>query len=187
MSPQKMAQPRGFPWGGFPMGKRGPKPTPTAILKLRQSRRCNRRGPEAKLDQTRPACPKRFIVKAKTDDGEAVRLVARRTWDRLAPQLFDAGLLVDSYREAFECLCDSYARFILACTKCDAEADGMVTTTDKGNAVQSPWVAIRKQMWEQVQKGAASFGLTPADLASVRAVQTKTDDAGKGKFFKGAG
>jgi P27 family predicted phage terminase small subunit len=169
------------------MGKRGPKPTPTAVLKLRQSWRGNQRGPDAKLDQKRPACPKRFIAKAKTEDGEVVRLVAKRTWDRLAPQLFDAGLLVDSYREPFECLCDSYARFVLACSKCDETPDGMVTATDKGNLQQNPWITIRKQMWEQVQKGAASFGLTPADLASVRSVQTKTDDAGKGKFFKGVG
>jgi len=100
--------------------------------------------------------------------------------------LHEQGLLVDSYREPFECLCDSYGRFVLACQKCDDE-DGMVTETDKGNAVQSPWVAIRKQMWEQIYKAATCFGLTPADLSGVRSVEKPTIEDGKKKFFGGAG
>ena len=168
------------------MAKRGPKPTPTPILKLRGSWRGNSRGPDIQGDQKRPACPKRFITRQKTEDGEAVRVVAKRTWDRLCVSLHKAGLLTDNYREPFEALCDSYGRFVLACAKCDGE-DGMVIETDKGNAIQSPWVSIRNKMYEQVYKGAACFGLTPADLSAVRAVEKPSEDEGKSRFFaKGA-
>lgn len=167
------------------MGRRGPKPTPTTVLKLRGSWWAKNRPQDDKLDQKRPACPKRFITKRKTGDGESIRKVAKSTWDRLAPQLHAAGLLVDGYREPFECLCDSYARYVLACSKCDDLA--MVDVTDKGNNVQSPWIAIRNKMWEQVYKGAACFGLTPADISGVRAMEKPTVEDAKQRFFGGAG
>ncbi|MEN6334131.1 MAG: P27 family phage terminase small subunit, partial [Phycisphaerales bacterium] len=141
------------------------------------------RGDGVAAAQKRPACPRRFINKQKTEDGEAVRLVAKRTWDRLAPALYEAGLLADTYRETLECLCDSFGRYTLACAKCDGD-EGMVIGTDKGNLVQSPWVAIRNKMYDQVYKAAACFGLTPADVSGVRAVEKPTAEDDKKKFFK---
>ena len=164
------------------MGKRGPKPTPTPILKLRGSWRGNSRGPDIQCNQKRPACPKRFITRQKTADGEAVRQAAQRVWNRLCSSLHKAGLLTDNYREPFEALCDSYGRFLLACSKCDDDC-GMVTVTDKGAAIQTPWFAIRNKMFEQVYKGAASFGLTPADLSAARAIEKPSENEGKSKFF----
>jgi phage terminase small subunit len=54
---------------------------------------------------------------------------------------------------------------------------------EEGRSRRNPWVIIRKQMWEQVYKGAACFGMTPADLAGVRAVEKPPADKGKSKFF----
>lgn len=169
------------------MGKRGPKPTAQRILSLRSSRRAGKRGLDAGLNQKRPACPQRFIRKRKTTDGEFVRKTAKSAWDRLAKPLFEAGLLVDSYRETFAALCDSVGRFELACRKLDDDPVAMVVETDKGNWVQSPWVAIRNKMYDQIYKGAACFGLTAADLAGVRAVEKPSSDTGKSKFFERAG
>lgn len=166
------------------MGKRGPKPTPTPILKLRQSWRGKQRGSDPKLDQKRPACPKRFITKQKTEDGEAVRLVAKRTWDRLAKPMYEAGLLIDNQREAFAKGCDSYGWYELANQKC--MEDSPISETSNGNAVQNPWWAVRTRAWEQVDKWLAQFGLTPADVSGVRSVEKPTAEDGKGRFFKGA-
>ncbi|NIQ93298.1 MAG: P27 family phage terminase small subunit, partial [Desulfuromonadales bacterium] len=49
----------------------------------------------------------------------------------------------------------------------------------------SPWVAIRNKMFDQVYKGAACFGLTPADVSGVRTVEKPTTIEAKRKFFGG--
>lgn len=167
------------------MAKRGPKPTPFKVLSDRGSWRAKGREGGKTSDQKRPACPRRFINKQKTDDGEAVRRVAKSTWDYLAKRLYDDGLLVGKYRQRLLCLCDSFGRFELACQKCDEE--GMTFMSYKGNLLQSPWVSIRNQMYAQVKECAACFGLTPADIAGVRAVEKPSTDAGKNKFFGRAG
>lgn len=165
------------------MGRRGPKTTPTNVLKLRGSWRGKQRGADLKLDQKRPPCPKSLIERRKTEDGEAVRVIAKSTWDRLAPLLHEAGLLTNAYREPFELLCDSYARWKFACRQCDEE--GMVSLVGENKTpTQSPWVAIRNKMYEQVYKAAACFGLTPADLSSVRAVEKPSADDKKASFFE---
>ena len=160
------------------------RPTPTTILKLRGSLRQDRHGgrlsPES-LAQKRPACPKRFIVKSKTDDAECVRKEARAAWDRLCGPLFEAGLLVDAFFMSFEMLCDSWGRYRLACNKCDTE--GMTATGAKDNPVKSPWVRIRAESLDEVTRLATCYGLTPADIAGVKAVNRPQTDNLKAKFF----
>ena len=166
------------------MSKRGRKPTPTPLLRLRGSFRHDRHGQRldaAGVDHKRPACPKRFIVRQENEDGEAVRLVAKSTWDRLAPALHRAGLLVEMYRVPFELLCDSYGRYVLACEKCNQL--GMTTTGSKQNEIKSPWVQIRNDMWKQTTDVATRFGLTPADLARVQGLDPPTADDAKSRFF----
>jgi P27 family predicted phage terminase small subunit len=106
-------------------------------------------------------------------------------WDHLAPQLYKAGLLIDAYREVLEMLCDSFGRWAMACEKLDAE--GMTAPGSTGNTVKSPWVSIRNDMWTQFCKGAACFGLTPADISSVQTVVKPTTEQTKQRFFGGNG
>ncbi len=160
------------------------RPTPTTILKLRGSLRQDRHGarlsPE-NLAQKRPACPKRFITKANTDDAEFVRQQARKAWDRLCGPLFEAGLLVDVFFQSFELLCDSWGFYRLASQKCLDE--GMTIEGSRGNEMKSPWVRIRADALDEVTRLAASFGLTPADIAGVKAVNRPQIDNLKAKFF----
>lgn len=167
------------------MAKRGPKPTPAAVLRLRGSWLAKHRQTGENFDQKRPACPKRLIAKCKNTDGEAIRVVAKSTWDRLAGQLHAAGLLIDKDRELFELLCSSFGLVCLADAKIAAE--GAVVDGSTGSPVKSPWVAIRNDGIAQVIKLASCFGLSPADIASVRAVQKPTVEVSKKKFFGGAG
>jgi P27 family predicted phage terminase small subunit len=166
------------------LAKRGPKPTPAKLLKLHNSWRAKKRPSGDNLDQKCPACPKRLILKEKTAEGEAIRVIARTTWKRLAPLLHRAGLLVDQYREPFELLCDSYARYVYACRMCNTE--GMVEMTPNGFYQQNAWLTIRNKMWDQVCKGSACFGMTPSDIAGVTAREKPNQDKGKERFFKGA-
>jgi len=163
------------------MAKRGPKPTPFKVLQARGSWRAQGRQSGENLDQKRPACPKRLIKKRQTEDGETIRRVAKATWYRLAPGLHAAGLLVDKDREMFELLCGSFGLACLADAKIDSE--GAVTPGSTGSLVKSPWVSIRDGAVAQVIKLAACFGLSPADIAGVRALEKPAQDDGKSKFF----
>jgi P27 family predicted phage terminase small subunit len=162
----------------------GRRPTPTPILKLRGSLRQDRHGgrpsPEI-LAHKRPPCPKRFILKGKTDDADFVRIEARKAWDRLCGPLFEAGLLVDTFYMTFEMLCDSWGLYRLACQKCCDE--GLTTTGAKNNEVKSPWARIRTEALDEVIKLAGCYGLTPADIASVKALDKPQLDNVKAKFF----
>ena len=158
--------------------------TPTPILKLhggfRQDRHGRRPSPEI-LAHKRPACPKRFILKGKTDDGEFARKEAKRAWDRLCGPLFEAGLLVDAFYMSFEMLCSSWGLYQLACQKCGDE--GLTTTGAKNNEVKSPWARIRAETLDEVSKLAGCYGLTPADIASVKALDRPQLDDAKTRFF----
>jgi hypothetical protein len=56
-----------------------------------------------------------------------------------------------------------------------------------GTIMENPLLYVRKRAWEQVMKAAACYGLTPADLSGVRAVEKPSEDGAKAKFFKGVG
>ena len=62
----------------------------------------------------------------------------------------------------------------------------MLIKTSGGAIMENPLLYTRKRAWDQVFKAAACFGLTPADLGSVRAVEKPAEDDGKAKFFRGA-
>ncbi len=162
----------------------GRRPTPTTILKLRGSLRQDRHGgrlsPEI-LAHKRPACPKRFILKAKTDDAECIRLEAKKAWDRLCGPLFEAGLLVDAFFMGLEMLVDSWGMYRLACQKCAAE--GMTCKGTKDNEIKSPWTRIRADALDEVTRLAGCFGLTPADIARVQPLDKPQLDNVKAKFF----
>ncbi len=57
-----------------------------------------------------------------------------------------------------------------------------------GPVMENPLLYTRKRAWEQVMKGAARFGLSPEDMANIRALEVpgKKEEA-KAKFFGGAG
>jgi len=167
------------------MARRGRKAVPTAVLKLHGTFRHDRHGRRIDgdgLDHKRPACPQWLIRHHENADAELARREAKGLWDRLAPQLYQSGLLVDMFRELFAMLCDSWGRYRLACVRCD-EA-GMTTAGSKGSPVRSPWVAIRSECYKQAIELASKFGLSPADLAGVRAVEKPTSDNQKSRFFK---
>jgi P27 family predicted phage terminase small subunit len=162
------------------MGKRGPKPTPTPILKLRQSWRGKVRGDDLALDQKPPARPQWL-------QGEG-----KKCWERLCPILHKAGLVTELNRETLALLCSAWADFVEAESQFAANRnkDGsraLMIQTAKGAIQENPLLYARKRAWDQVFKAAACFGLTPADLSSVRAVEKPIVEDGKKKFFGGAG
>ena len=159
------------------MAKRGPKPKPYHVLADKGSTKmANRLKPDFP-DKKMPARPKWL-------KGDALNF-----WNEYAPRLYKKGLLISDYRHSFAVLvCKSYADYMEA----DRQISKMVNKsgetallikTQSGYPMENPLISLRKKSWEQFCKGCALFGLTPSDIAGVRAVDKPLQDDKSSKFF----
>jgi len=159
------------------MGRRGPKPKPGHILRLRGSWRGKKRNIPENIDHKRPQRP----IWLKNE--------AKKCWDRIVPILHAAGLATELNRETLALLCSAWADYVEADEQLTAalNKDGkraLLIKTANGAIMENPLLYTRKRAWDQVFKAASSFGMTPADLGSVRAVNKPSKDDVKTKFFK---
>ena len=145
------------------MGRRGPIATPTRILELNGSWRAKKRRGEPRPKVKAPSCPSWLGVSGK------------RLWRELTPRLLKIGLVSELDRTLLAALCHSYEMFRQARTTVLAE--GLTTTTDKGNIVQHPAVGAMNTAWGQMVKAAAEFGLSPASRARFDVDIPKPEDA----------
>lgn len=129
------------------MGKRGPRPTPTNVLKLHGSREVGRRGSELAPDPARPKCPAWLDAEAK------------RKWRQLAPELHRLGLLTAVDGDAFAAYCQAWAELRQATE----------TLRKGGRYVQAgpqlqphPAVAQQRSAWQALQRLGGLFGLSPS-------------------------
>jgi len=91
---------------------------------------------------------------------------ARAEWKRIAPILFDAGLLTEMDRAQLFLYCDAWGRMMNA-QKHLAEY-GVMLRSPKGYPIQNPHLAILNKSSEQVQKALVEFGLSPSSRARVK-------------------
>ena len=141
----------------------GPKPK-APVLKLLQGnpgkRTLNKHEPQ--IPARMPQCPRHL-------HGEA-----RKEWQRLAPQLFAAGLLTELDATALSALCVTWALWSEAEQKLAAEG---LTVTGRGGAVRpSPWIAIASRAQRDMQLLAAEFGMTPNSRQRIRVVAPAAPD-----------
>lgn len=138
------------------MGKRGPKPTPTTVLKKRGSWRGDR-APEPEIEPLDSLTPPESL----SDD-------AAEVWGQLAPSLSTAGLLTTADAPAFARYCDLLV----------AWRDQMARVHD--DATPSAISALAK-LDAMVRRAETAFGLTPSDRVGLPA---KSDTSTpKGRFF----
>lgn len=155
------------------MGKRGPAPKPTALKLVAGTRtdRVNRNepSPSDELDVEPPEW--------LTDD------VALATWDRLAPDLIDRGVLTGWDVQAFAEWCAAVAT--IATAESHLAADGHVveaTVFDRNGSpagtrvVRNEWSRVWKDAMEVAARRAAKFGLTPSDRAGISVGGTTVAD-----------
>lgn len=152
----------------------GRPPKPTALKKLGGNpgkRVLNKNEPTPK--GKRPSCPKHL-------DGEA-----RREWNRMAKQLFDLGLLTEVDRAALAAYCQAWARWVQAEEEMRAPDFKMITTTDSGYPVVSPWMGIATMAMKQMKTFLTEFGMTPSSRSKVtRTVEPEADPYEE--YLKGA-
>ena len=132
------------------MGRRGPKPTPTSILKLRGSARARSRANEPELPELdeEPKCPAWFPP------------VAVRKWTEVIDSLRTMGLLTAADLDQVQFYCVAYAKWIKAEAK--LKRGGEVVTHKNGVEGRSHWLRIAGDAMDRMMKIAAEFGFSPA-------------------------
>lgn len=148
------------------MGKRGPKRTPTAILRQRNNRPQQDRDGELQPVASAPDCPDWLLPEAKA------------AWDYLAPKMEALGTLTELDGNAFARYCTTWARWRQA--EEFLKAVGGTTYKDKRLTYTNirEWPQVRQsQKWGALlSKMESSFGLTPADRAGLSlAVKVEAD------------
>jgi P27 family predicted phage terminase small subunit len=164
------------------MGKRGPPPTPTAILAARGSWRAKGRPHEPKAAVAVPECPD-WVSVNELADGKAL-------FTDLAGKLAAVGLMTDNDTLMLALLCDSWVRYIDA--KRDVEENGATDFDEKGREHSRPCVAHLHSAWERVVKGCTHFGLSPSarsgltvGIAPEKEDDSETSEAEPAKFSLG--
>lgn len=153
------------------MGKRGPRPTPTAVLQLTGSRVLYDRGEEPQPPKEMPACPEWL--------GEA----GRAKWNEVAPLLFGVGCLTlaDGDFLAMYCLAhDDLAEALAAIKLCGTEV-----VTEKG-VFEAPAVKRKKEAIARIKQFGAEFGLSPASRVGL-GQKTEKKSSGLDDFVKRRG
>lgn len=138
------------------MGRRGPAPKPT-VLKLLEGnpghQKINRQEPMPPKPRKCPSAPKDLPP------------LAKKEYKRLAPKMYDIGLLTEADLPAFVELCRIYAyyREIDQVINSDGiEGNWQVQTAESGYSQKHPYLTIRREYYELWTKGLAQFGMTPA-------------------------
>lgn len=135
-------------------GGRPPKPTKLKELTGNPGKRALNKA-EPKPMAKRPPCPAHI-------QGEA-----RKEWNRITKQLLELGVLTQVDRAALAAYCQCWERWVQAETEMRSEAFRMITTTDNGYPVVSPWLNVANAAMKQMLRFLTEFGMTPSSRSRV--------------------
>ena len=143
------------------MGRRGPPPTPTPILKLRNSTLVTKRREltEPKPRAGRPICPAWLDADAKA------------AWRQLVPELEVMGVLTRIDRNALARYCRTWARWRKAEAFIDKHGEMYPLKDEAGQPrcfQQWPQVAIANKLAQQLTRLEQEFGMTPASRTRIQ-------------------
>ena len=149
--------------------KRGPKPTPTALKRLRGFPGKRGKAKDAPKHEPRPPAPAELTIPSSWLPTEA-----QDEWRRIAPTLMTLGLLTLIDRATLEGYCMAYYRWRQA--EEVLEKEGMVFRTPKGYVQQRPEVSIAQGYLAKMHSLAAEFGFTPASRTRVVSAEKPLED-----------
>lgn len=137
------------------MGKRGPRPKPTALKLLEGTFRPDRAAANEPMPAPGiPRCPKSL-----DRDG-------KRAWDAVVPELQKLGLLTIIDGAVLEGYAQAYSKAVKADRA--IKKHGLIVKTPWGLQT-NPAVAVSRNEWAAVRKFAAEFGLTPSARSRINA------------------
>ena len=154
------------------MGRRGPKPTPTPILKLRgNTKQVRQRAGEPQPRLGRPTCPAWLSAGGKKE------------WRRITQQLEELRLLAAIDRAALSAYCQSVAEMELSTAM--LEKEGRVIehrSYDKQGRVATsiqrahPACALQAAAFRNIKQFLAEFGLSPSARTRINAPPPPADE-----------
>ena len=145
------------------MGKRGPRPKPTALRVLEGNpghRRMNRNEPKPQVSI--PTCPSWLPATAKDE------------WRRVAKELHRLGLLSRIDRSILAGYCQVYADWHAA--ERVLQREGATFETPNGYVQQRPEVAMKNKALSLLAKFGSLFGLSPADRVGLEIKKESAED-----------
>jgi P27 family predicted phage terminase small subunit len=149
------------------MGKRGPRPTPTAVLKLRGTHRPDRTRREPRPPPGAPACPDGLDEQAKN------------VWAQVVPQLEAMNVLSAIDANALGRYCVFWSRW-RAAEDFLAKNGSVYTLKDEAGKVrcvqQFPQVAIAHKLGLALGRLEAEFGMTPSSRSRIQALPRDEDE-----------
>ena len=156
------------------MGKRGPKPTPSKILKLRGSWRGEANKNEPEPEAGRPERPEGLLDEANAG------------WDQLVEMLDGIGLLTAIDGRALARYCQYWARW-WECENFISKYGMTYPIKDKQGAVlgmaEFPQVKRSQALSQTLSKLEAEFGLTPSARTRITVEkQGEQENQGFSKF-----
>ena len=160
------------------MGRRGPAPTPTPILKLRGSTLVSKR--RQKNEAQGPA--------GAPDQPDWLDDEARKMWDHLLPMLEGMGVLTRIDGNALARYCRLWSRWRKAEAFIDGKGEMYPLKGDKGGVkcfMQWPQVAIAAKLAQQLTRLEQEFGMTPSARTRIQlAPNAQGTSRGKSRFFE---
>lgn len=147
------------------MGRRGPKPTPTAILEARGSWRAKARKDAGEVEPP--------LLKEPPRPPPGLDRRGREMWKRITPRLIDLGVLAVTDLWALEHLCMAVDLYFQAHR--EIRKNGITMLTPQGMLVENPAVRVRQKAETTFQRYCACFGLTPADRPKLTAAAAQPD------------
>lgn len=156
------------------MGKRGPKPKPSALKLVQGTFRPDRaaaREPKPPRPARAPAPPS-FLGK-----------LAKQEWRRVAPVLHKLTLLGKGDIGKLAAYCQAYARWREAERIIDEQ--GMTFMTDKGYVVQRPEISISKSQATLMRQLGSDFGLDPSSRTRIDVPEPEKPATGDEAFLFG--
>lgn len=141
------------------MGKRGLKPTPTALRVLRGN------PGKRKLNESE-VTPETVSEPIIPEYLEWLDSVAKKEWDRIAPILKELGLLTKIDGTALAGYCRVYSKWV------DTEKlimkHGMLMKTESGYIQQSPYISMANQYMKEMRRFLSEFGMTPSSRSNIK-------------------
>jgi P27 family predicted phage terminase small subunit len=136
--------------------KRGPKPTPTQLKKLRGNpgrRPLPKNEPKPRQKSNIPRAPAHL------------NKVAQKEWRRMAKELYPLGLLTNVDLSAFAAYCTTYAIWLDAQVQIDKH--GVLIKAQSGFPMQSPYLTISNRAMTEMRKWLVEFGCSPSSRSRV--------------------
>ena len=143
------------------MGKRGPAPRPSKVLKLIGSGLPGTRT-ELPASGKRPPCPSWLSREGKAE------------WKRIVPKLEALGIIDQVDRAALSAYCETWNQFYQAVKTLRKE--GETFKTPAGYIQQHPAVSILNAARQALIKFASQFGLTPSGRVGLAQKETENLD-----------